>query len=115
MCKSDRKKGEETLKHSLSIQGEELIVYMPKEVDHASSNDLRIAADLVLQNYEIHRIVFDFSETEFMDSSGIGMIMGRYRNIIRKGGRMAAVHVNPRIEKILYLSGIYKLIPIVKE
>ena len=103
------------MKNSLSIQGEDLIVYMPKEVDHASSCDLRIAADLILETYEIHRIVFDFLETEFMDSSGIGMIMGRYRNIIRRGGHMIAIHVNPRIEKILYLSGIYKLIPIVNE
>lgn len=103
------------MKNSLRVQGEDLIVYMPQEVDHVSSGDLRMAADLVLQNYEIHRIVFDFAETEFMDSSGIGMIMGRYRNIIRKGGHIIAVHVSPRIEKILYLSGIYKLIPIVKE
>lgn len=103
------------MKNSLSINGNDLIVHMPEEVDHLSSSDLRIAADLVLENYDIHRIIFDFSNTLFMDSSGIGMIMGRYRNIVRKGGEMMAVHTSPRIEKILYLSGIYKLIPIVKE
>lgn len=103
------------MKNSLSIQGNELIVYMPEEVDHLSAADLRIAADLVLENYDIHRIVFDFENTRFMDSSGIGMIMGRYRNIVKRGGEMAAVHTNQRIEKILYLSGIYKLIPIIKE
>lgn len=103
------------LKNSLSIDGTDLIVYMPEEVDHLSASDLRIAADLVLENYDIHRIVFDFSNTLFMDSSGIGMIMGRYRNIVKKGGEMVAIHTNSRIEKILYLSGIYKLIPIVKE
>lgn len=103
------------LKNSLSIDGNDLIVYMPEEVDHLSSSDLRIAADLVLENYDIHRIIFDFSNTLFMDSSGIGMIMGRYRNIVKKGGEMMAIHTSQRIEKILYLSGIYKLIPIVKE
>lgn len=103
------------MKNSLSIQGNDLIVHMPEEVDHLNSNDLRIAADLVLENYDIQRIIFDFSNTVFMDSSGIGMIMGRYRNIVRKGGQMAAIHTSQRIEKILYLSGIYKLIPIVKE
>ena len=97
------------------IKGSWLIVSMPEEVDHSSSNDLRNAADLVLDNYDIHRIIFDFSDTLFMDSSGIGMMMGRYRNIIKKGGDMVAVHANRRIEKIMYLSGIYKLIPIVKE
>ncbi len=103
------------MERNLSIRGNELIVYMPEEVDHSSASDLRAAADLVLENYDIHRIVFDFSETLFMDSSGIGMMMGRYRNIVKKGGDMMAVHANQRIEKILYLSGIYKLIPIVKE
>lgn len=103
------------MKNSLSIDGTDLIVHMPEEVDHLSSADLRIAADLILESYEIHRIIFDFSNTLFMDSSGIGMIMGRYRNIIRKGGEILAIHTNHRIEKILYLSGIYKLIPIVKE
>lgn len=54
-------------------------------------------------------------DTGFMDSSGIGMIMGRYRNLGMIGGRVSAIHVNERIYKILYLSGVYKVIDITKK
>lgn len=100
------------MEQNLCVKGTRLIVYMPEEVDHMSSDDLRRAADYAMRNPYIRHIVFDFSDTLFMDSSGIGMMMGRYREIVSRGGDMIAVNVNRRIEKILFLSGIQKLIPI---
>ena len=102
------------MEQNLCVRGTKLIVYMPEEVDHMSSDDLRKAADLAMKNQDIRHIVFDFSDTLFMDSSGIGMMMGRYRKIIKRGGDMVAVNTNRRIEKILLLSGIQKLVPIRK-
>lgn len=102
------------MEQNLCVKGTKLIVYMPEEVDHISSDDLRRAADIAMRNPDIRHIVFDFSDTMFMDSSGIGMMMGRYRKIIQRGGDMIAVNTNRRIEKILLLSGIQKLIPIKK-
>lgn len=100
------------MEQNLCVKGTKLIVYMPEEVDHVSSDDLRRAADRMLKNGDIRHIVFDFSDTLFMDSSGIGMMMGRYRKIIQRGGDMMAVNTNRRIERVLLLSGIQKLIPI---
>lgn len=100
------------MEQNLCIKGTWLIVYMPEEVDHISSDDLRRAADVAMKNPNIRHIAFDFSDTLFMDSSGIGMMMGRYREIIQRGGDMIAVNTNRRIEKILLLSGIQKLISI---
>lgn len=100
------------MEQNLCIRGTKLIVYMPEEVDHMSAEDLRRAADRAMTNPNIRHIVFDFSDTLFMDSSGIGMMMGRYRKIIERGGDMMAVNTNRRIEKILLLSGIQKLISI---
>ena len=65
-----------------------------------------------MMNRDIQTIVFDFRDTSFMDSSGIGVLMGRYRAIQRKGGRIQAENVSERIEKILQMSGISKLIPV---
>lgn len=96
------------------IKGTKLIIYMPKEVDHLSADDLRRAADHAMRNPDIRHIIFDFAETHFMDSSGIGMMMGRYRQIIQRGGDVTAVNTNRRIEKILVLSGIKKLISLEK-
>lgn len=100
------------MEQNLCVKGTKLIVYMPEEVDHISADDLRRAADIAMRNLDIRHIVFDFSDTMFMDSSGIGMMMGRYRKIIQRGGDMIAVNTNRRIEKILLLSGIQKLIRI---
>jgi len=50
-----------------------------------------------------------------MDSSGIGMLMGRYRSMNQMGGSVVAVHVKERVAKILQLSGIYKVIPVEPE
>ena len=85
-----------------------MIIRMPKEVDH------HIAEQLITQE-NIKRIEFDFRDTQFMDSSGIGVVMGRYQTIRLLGGTVAATHVNDRIYRIFQLAGLPKVIEIQKE
>ena len=66
----------------------ELRILLPKEVDHHNAEEIRQRADRMLETAYVNRIVFDFSRTEFMDSSGIGVIMGRYKNIRFLGGSL---------------------------
>ena len=79
-----------------------LMVYVPEELDHHFAQ-------------QITKVVFDFSKTTFMDSSGIGMLMGRYRIVRYSGGRVTAIHVNDRVYRIMRISGIYKYIEISQE
>ena len=60
----------------------------------------------------VKQVIFDFRETVFMDSAGIGMIMGRYKLMQSLGGKVTAIHVNQRVRRILLLSGIYKIVGI---
>lgn len=94
------------------MEGTCLTVYLPRELDHHSAEGIIREADRALERENIHEIVFDFEDTEFMDSSGIGVIMGRYHNINLVGGSVSAIHVSERINKLLHLSGVYKLITI---
>ena len=55
-----------------------LTISMPKELDHHSAEQLRMEADLLIDSYRVRSLVFDFSGTEFMDSSGIGVLIGRH-------------------------------------
>lgn len=71
--------------------------------------------DEELEKGEISQLVFDFSKTTFMDSSGIGMLMGRYRIVRYSGGKVTAIHVNDRVYRIMRISGIYKYIEISQE
>ena len=98
-----------------AIKGTNLTIHMPKELDHHNAEAVRRQADRMLERFMILRLVFDFQDTEFMDSSGIGMIMGRYKNIRFAGGTVLAVRVNERIRRILTLSGVYKYIDIYED
>ncbi len=92
-----------------------LRIRLPKEVDHHVAEDIRYQADRYIVQKNINRVEFDFRNTEFMDSSGIGLMMGRYQNVHLLGGSVSATHVNARIFKILQLAGITKVIQIEKE
>lgn len=96
-------------------RGNQLIVYVPKELDHHFAEQITPQIDQELKNGMIKQLVFDFSETSFMDSSGIGMVMGRKRILSYNKGTVAAIHVNDRVLKIMQLSGIYKHIEISQE
>lgn len=96
-------------------RGHTLNVKMPGEVDHYFADAVRESIDRILQLEEVSVLEFDFGRTEFMDSSGIGLLMGRYKLMHALGGTVRAVCVGERIGKILMLSGIHKIIPIEKE
>ena len=76
------------------IKGTTLRIFLPQELDHHVSARLREEADLMVETHFIRTIIFDFSGTDWMDSSGIGVILGRYKNMKRKifyQGRYRAV------------------------
>ena len=97
------------------VQENCLTIFLPKEVDHHNAEEIRKNADLMIERNHIKYVIFDFGKTEFMDSSGIGAIMGRYRIIQLVGGEVWAVHTNERIKKILTLSGMTKIMQIYEE
>lgn len=94
------------------VKGSILTIKIPEELDHHSAQVIREESDRILEDQRIRQIIFDFRDTRFMDSSGIGMIMGRYRSMGQMGGSVQAVHVRERVAKILQLSGIHRVIPI---
>ena len=97
------------------VQENCLTIFLPKEVDHHNAEEIRKNADLMIEKNHIRYVIFDFGKTEFMDSSGIGAIMGRYRMIRLIGGEVWAVHTNARIKKILTMSGMTKIMQIYEE
>ena len=89
-----------------------LCIRMPKEVDHHGAAGIRENADRLLLNEQVRNIVFDFENTSFMDSSGIGIIIGRYRKISSFGGKVYAIHADDRIQRILRASGMTSIIEV---
>ncbi len=79
------------------------------ELDHHSAADVRREIDGLLSDTAIGFIVFDLGGVTFMDSSGIGVILGRYRMIAARGGGMDIINASRQIERILRMAGVYTL------
>ncbi len=92
-----------------------LMIRLPEEIDHHKAGKICERADRYLVKEEVEHIVFDFSDTRFMDSSGIGIILGRYKKIACFGGKVYVVHADRQIKRALYLAGMEKIVEIVEE
>lgn len=91
------------------LNGVNLVIHLPAELDHHSIRTLPQDVELLLGEYKISRVVFDFSMVTFMDSSGIGAILGRYKSMRERGGDISLYGMNRRIAKLLTMAGIGKL------
>lgn len=87
-----------------------LIVKLDGDLDHHVSEEIRNDLDEAIEQKRIKNLIFDLSNLRFMDSSGIGVIMGRYKNISKLGGKVAIIKVSEKVDKIFTLSGLYKIV-----
>lgn len=92
------------------IENDEMIVFLDRELDHHNANITKEQIDSLVMKGNIRTICFDFSDTNFMDSSGIGIIMGRYKLLEAIGGKVYVTNINKNIERIFLISGLYKII-----
>ena len=92
-----------------------LLFKITEEIDHHVVEKLRRKADLEIEKHIPRKVVFDFSNVTFMDSAGIGLIIGRYKNITSLGGSLEVVNATESVNKILIMSGVNKIININKE
>ena len=90
--------------------GDTLLIHMPKEPDHHHCSDLKRDTDLMLAENYINRIIFDFGKTEFMDSSGIGVLLNRYKQMAASRGTVTYYGAGPRVVRILEMGGLVRLI-----
>lgn len=89
-----------------------LVEILSSELDHHIAQDVREDIDQILLKRHINYIIFDFKYVKFMDSSGIGVIIGRYKKIVNHGGKVAVINMNDRVKKVFNLSGMSKIIDI---
>ena len=97
------------------VQENCLTIFLPGELDHHNAEEIRKRSDYLIEQNHIRYVIFDFTDTTFMDSSGIGVIMGRYKRIYMLGGEVCAVHTSERMKKILTMSGVTRIMQIYEE
>lgn len=88
-----------------------MYVSLSGELDDRTAPEMRRQLDEIIDKARFFKIVFDLSRLDFMDSTGIGVLLGRYKKL--EGRRVSAFIAKPdkSVDKVLALSGIYKLMP----
>ena len=92
-----------------------LVFKITDEIDDCSVQKIRRKADYEMERYMPKRVIFDFNSVTFMDSAGIGMIIGRYKFANMIGSRLGVANLTQSVKKIFEMSGILRLIPDVTE
>ena len=98
----------------LKLTQKTLIVSLEGELDHHSTEQIRSIIERSITEKDIKNLIFDFSALSFMDSSGIGMVIGRYKLIHSLGGRVVLVCNNRHMEKLITMSGLTRLVQVCK-
>lgn len=89
-----------------------LVFEFQEELDHHSSKRIKERLDYEIQRLMPKKVIFDFKNVKFMDSAGIGLIIGRYKTALHYGGELEIVNVNERIKRVFEISGILKIISV---
>lgn len=92
-----------------------LVFKITDEIDDCSVQKIRRRADYEMERYMPKRVVFDFDRVTFMDSAGIGMIIGRYKFANMIGAKLEVSNLTQSVKRIFEMSGILKLIPVAED
>ena len=94
------------------VQENCLTIFLPKEVDHHNAEEIRKSADSVIEKNHIKYVIFDFKDTEFMDSSGIAVALRGWQRMQELGGTVTLRHVAQQPRKVLEAAGIGRMMTI---
>jgi stage II sporulation protein AA (anti-sigma F factor antagonist) len=101
-----------SLKMQTNVQSQTLIVRLHGELDHHTAEQVRVELEESIATGTFKHMIVNLSEMTFMDSSGIGVIIGRYKQINQLGGQLAVSNVHPSIYRIFEMSGLFKIIDV---
>lgn len=107
-----KENGGASMQVKMSNKGTNLIVSLIGEIDHHSAELIRNKVDSEIVKATTKNVLMDFSKVSFMDSSGIGVVVGRYKSIVQLKGNLYIINPSIQIRKIFEMSGINKMVPI---
>ena len=96
-------------------KGEVVTAYLSGELDHHTAKAMRESIDSAIELNMPTLLIIDFTDISFMDSSGIGLVMGRYRLLSRTGAELHISGASPQIYKVMQLAGIERLAKLEKK
>ena len=92
------------------VKDDKMIIYISGEIDHHSSREIREGVDRLIITHRPKVFILDLAGVDFMDSSGLGLVLGRYRRVKELEGDMYIANADERTMKILKMAGVDKII-----
>ncbi|TGA98168.1 anti-sigma F factor antagonist [Sporolactobacillus shoreae] len=99
-----------SLKMDLEVRNGVLCIRLEGELDHHTADELRTRVNELMDEEMVQHILLNLGSLEFMDSSGLGVILGRYKKIAGLGGEMVVCSISPAVHRLFELSGMFKII-----
>lgn len=100
---------------NLETKKDVLLIRLKGELDHHTAENLRNKVSDEIEKNNIHHIILNLEELAFMDSSGLGVILGRYKQIQSQGGEMVVCSISPAVKRLFEMSGLFKIIRLVDD
>lgn len=107
---TNKGEGNVSLSISLEVKQDVLCIRLEGELDHHAAEELRTEVTMMLEKKQIHHIILNLESLSFMDSSGLGVILGRYKHIKSLGGEMVVCAISPAVKRLFEMSGLFKII-----
>ncbi len=92
-------------------EDKQLIFEIHEDIDECVAQKIRRKLDNEIERYMPKEVIFDFNKVSFMDSAGIGLVIGRYKLVNMLGGKVCVANLTIPVRKIFEMSGILKIIP----
>ena len=99
-----------SLNIEMEVKHDVLLIRLKGELDHHTAEKLRKQAENAIEKNDISHIVLNLEELHFMDSSGLGVILGRYKQIKKIHGEMVVCAISPAVKRLFEMSGLFKII-----
>ncbi|KIL48988.1 anti-sigma F factor antagonist [Jeotgalibacillus alimentarius] len=92
------------------VKGNVLLLRMSGELDHHEVGPIRKELIELMEKESIRHMILNLANLEFMDSSGLGLILGRYKHLQKIGGNMVLCAATPAVKRLFEMSGMYKIL-----
>lgn len=98
------------LRSLFDIKQDVLIVRLSGELDHHEAEALRDKWKDMMQENDVKHVILNLESMTFMDSSGLGVVLGRYKEVLQVGGEMVVCSISPPVKRLFEMSGLFKIV-----
>lgn len=99
-----------SLNITMELKHDVLCIRLSGELDHHTADELREQASKAIEENDVRHIIMNLEHLSFMDSSGLGVILGRYKQIKQHHGEMVVCAISPPIHRLFDMSGLFKIV-----